>query len=300
MKPSISIVIATKDRYEDLCRAIQSCLRLRGSVEVIVLDDGSEDPRYRKLAEQFPSISVFNDCSSRGYIFRRNEGASLAKSDIIVSIDDDAELRDPDLAAKLAVCFSDESVAVVAMPYIDVNKSERVKQEYYREELGAPMVHSYVGTAHALRRASFLKLGGYREALVHQGEERDYSIRVLAAGYRLVISDTEPLYHYESSRRSFERMDFFGRRNDIIFHFQNTPFPSALISLPKVVVGGIVHSFRVRRFSKMMAGMMCGLYECFLTSKHPRHPVSQSVYRHFIKLLRSSISRNDARNSTSL
>ena len=45
---------------------------------------------------------------------------------------------------------------------------------------------------------------------MHQGEESDLCIRMLAAGYVVRLGSSDPIHHFESPKRSFSRMDHFG------------------------------------------------------------------------------------------
>ncbi len=76
---------------------------------------------------------------------------------------------------------------------------------------GTWITDTFIGTAHALRRDIFLKLGGYRDHLVHQGEESDFCIRMLDAGYLVRLGRSDPINHWESPKRDLRRMDFYGR-----------------------------------------------------------------------------------------
>ena len=67
----------------------------------------------------------------------------------------------------------------------------------------------FIGTAHAVRRDVFLACGGYREFLVHQGEEGDFCIRMLAGGHHVRLGNSDPIHHFESPRRDFRRMDYY-------------------------------------------------------------------------------------------
>ena len=47
-------------------------------------------------------------------------------------------------------------------------------------------VAAFIGFAHLVRRDAFLRIGGYRESLVFYGEEKDFCVRALEAGQRIV------------------------------------------------------------------------------------------------------------------
>ncbi|MCC6580401.1 MAG: glycosyltransferase, partial [Phycisphaeraceae bacterium] len=202
-----TVVITTKNRRDDLARAVASALAQRPPVDVLVIDDGSTDGTGEMLRQQFPAVKVHRTEVSQGYIVARNLGAKLAVTPFVVSIDDDAELVSPDTIAQTLTEFDDARIAGVAIPYIDIRKSPRViptvpatasPTQWYVNS-------AYTGTSHALRRELFNQLGGYQEALFHQGEERDYALRLLDAGYVIRLGKADPIHHHESPKRDTTR-----------------------------------------------------------------------------------------------
>jgi GT2 family glycosyltransferase len=137
---------------------------------------------------------------------------------------------------------------------------------------------SFIGTAHALRRDIFLKLGGYREDLIHQGEESDYCIRLLEAGFCVRLGNADPVCHFESPRRDFRRMDFFGGRNNILFAWYNVPWPHLPLHLAATTINGFRTGLRNRRLLRKVYGIAAGYRDC-LVSFQKRSPVSVPVYR---------------------
>ena len=127
-----------------------------------------------------PVLRLIRHEVSAGYIVRRNEGARLAKGDVIFSLDDDAVFSSPFVVEQTLRDFSHPRIGAVAIPYIEPHKANKEMQRApTREDVW--ITASYIGTAHVVRRDVFLALGGYREHLVHQGEEGDFCIRMLAA-----------------------------------------------------------------------------------------------------------------------
>ena len=76
-----------------------------------------------------------------------------------------------------------------------------------------------------MRRDLFLGLSGYRDILIHQSEEEDYSVRLLNAGFITRAGNADPVHHFESPKRSLARMDFYGARNKVLYAWHNVPFP---------------------------------------------------------------------------
>src|SRR5439155_24108910 len=99
---------------------------------------------------------------------------------IVVSIDDDAAFSSSRTLERTLQEFDHPRIGAVAIPYVDVLQSDAVQHRAPGDE-GVYVGPQFRGTAHALRRDLFLRLGGYREMLFHQTEEGDYCLRMLDA-----------------------------------------------------------------------------------------------------------------------
>ena len=270
-----TVVIVTKNRKDDLLTAVQSARRQTAHPEVIVVDDGSTDGTETALGE-CPGVRVVRHESSTGYIVRRNEAARLASGDVLFSIDDDAAFTSAHTVEQTLREFDAARIAAVAIPYIEPRKGNRVMQ---RAPGGGPWVTDcFIGTAHAVRRDVFLALGGYRERLVHQGEERDFCIRLLDAGYVVRLGTADPIDHYESPKRDFSRMDYYGRRNDVLFAWHHVPLPHLPVHVAGTLVNAVRSAWQAGRVSRMAAGSVAGITDS-LSHPRDRRPVSTGVYR---------------------
>ena len=381
-----SVVITTKNRKEELLKAVESALRQHVLLEVIVIDDGSTDGTAEELKKKFsvfsfqspgeqpattdsllatapealsldsgrstldpqtaakPLLRLIRNEVSAGYIIRRNEGARVARGDVIFSLDDDAVFSSAFVVEQTLRDFSHPRIGAVAIPYIEPHKANKEMQRATTRE-DVWITASYIGTAHAVRRDVFLALGGYREHLVHQGEEGDFCIRMLAAekpiadggglransaegvkaldsgpsiaspapatltseatfgrlpratpcvggldaaplsavpGFFVRLGNSDPIIHNESPKRDYSRMDFYGRRNDVLFHWQNTPMPDLLWQLPSTIAGGLLCAYRVKRWEKMACGIFSGIFEMLKGAK--REPVGKKHFRFYKQL----------------
>ena len=166
-----TVVITTKNRREDLTKAVASALGQTAKPEVLVIDDGSTDDTSEAIARQFPSVRLQRSEQSLGLIVQRNRAAQMASNPILFSLDDDAVFSTPTIVEHTLREFNHRQIGAVAIPFIDVNRSLTVQQR-------APHANSvfatyyFIGTAHALRRDVFMELGGYRGVLVHQGKKK--------------------------------------------------------------------------------------------------------------------------------
>jgi glycosyltransferase involved in cell wall biosynthesis len=276
-KPLVSVVITTKNRREELSYAIRSALSQAIPVEVLVIDDGSTDGTAEMVRAKFPSVRLERSATSMGYVEQRNRGARLATGDIIFSIDDDAFFTSPRIVAQTLAEFDHPRVGAVAIPYVEPNKSAMVHQHAPSKD-GIFVTDSFIGTAHAVRKNLFLRVGGYRDVLVHQGEEMDFCIRMLDIGYVVRLGSADPVHHMESPRRDFGRMDYYGHRNNILFVWHNVPMPYLPFHLLATTVNGFTWAIRGRRFRKTMLGIASGYFECFRRGMN-RRPVPRGIYR---------------------
>ena len=270
-----SVVITTKNRKDELRRALASAVGQTEPVEILVLDDGSTDGTADMIRLEFPQVRLDRTRHSLGCIAQRNRGAQICSGDIVFSIDDDAEFSTPKVIEQTLLGFSHPRVAAVAIPFVEPHKS---RQQFQTAPTGNAiwLIDSFRGTAYALRRDVFLKLGRYRKRFIHQGEEMDFCIRILNYGFvvRLGIGDT--IVHHEFANRDWSRMDFYGRRNDILFAWKNVPMPYLPVHLLGTTLHGLVHAARTGRPSAMVRGMLSGYSDIF---SEPRgEPVSKNVY----------------------
>jgi GT2 family glycosyltransferase len=172
--------------------------------------------------------------------------------------------------------FDHPQVGAVAIPFVEVNRGPKVLQRAPRhDEVYA--AYNFIGTAHALRRDVFLSLSGYREVLFHQGEEEDYCIRMLNAGWITRCGNADPIHHFESARRSWARMDYYGSRNKVLYAWHNVPFPAVALHLAGTTVKTLVYKLRPDRIWTRLRGVLAG-YAMSASGRAIRQPVRGDTY----------------------
>jgi GT2 family glycosyltransferase len=271
-----TVVIVSRNRKDELMNAVRSAVAQTIRPQVLVIDDGSGDGTAASVSREFPAVTLVRHDQSAGLVVRRNEGARAANGDVIFSIDDDAAFTSPRTVEQTLAEFDDPRIGAVAIPFIEPRKGPAVMQR--APGGGRWVTDCFIGTSHAIRRDVFLALGGYREQLVHQGEERDFCIRLLQAGYVVRLGSADPIHHYESPKRDFSRMDYYGRRNDVLFVWHYVPWAHLPVHLAGTVVNAARSAWEARRISRMAAGTVAGLTGGLMRPLD-RQPVSRAVYR---------------------
>jgi GT2 family glycosyltransferase len=280
----ITVIISTKNRWPDLERALSSLRKQTLKHQIIIMDDNSGDGTYEKVRDYFPEVEIFTFKDSCGYIVRRNEAVKLACTPYVLSIDDDCTLEDPEILYQMAAFCQETWCAAVAWPYIDVNVSDEVQSISPAD--GFWQTFTFKGCAFIVNRHQFLDLGGFRRCFVHQGEEEDFCIRLLDKGHPVLLGKGHAIHHHESPKRSWERMDFYGSRNIILFALFNVP----LVFLPLQVIGSaikcFIYGFQIKRPYQKARGVVYGLFDGLKLFHKERCAVSLRSFLKFRKLKR--------------
>jgi GT2 family glycosyltransferase len=92
---SVSVVIAcyTEKRWNDLCVAIRSALAQEPSPQTVIVSVDGNPALYERLRRWSSQIQVVLNTTRPGASATRNTGASLAKTEIVAFLDDDASAR---------------------------------------------------------------------------------------------------------------------------------------------------------------------------------------------------------------
>jgi GT2 family glycosyltransferase len=275
--PKASVVIITRARKDDVRRAIKSCFEQDTDIEVLVFLDASTDGTLEMISSEFPQVRLFSYTNRVGYIVLRNRGFDEAKSPIVISIDDDAWFSGSSTIKNALEAFqTDEKIGAIALQYTEPDRDS--KQGYMRDLPDCTQVRNFVGCAHALRVDVAKRIGGYREYLIQQGEERDLCIRMLSEGYSTIYVKTPPIIHEPSSVREHAKFAYFGHRNTFLFDVINVPFPNVVGRLTADVLLLLKHRITVRELPRRLLNTFRALAAC-LWFLPKRAPVSRETYR---------------------
>ncbi|MTJ11420.1 glycosyltransferase family 2 protein [Anabaena sp. UHCC 0187] len=277
MTVQATIVFTTHNRYELLIKAIQAAKRQSVAVDIIVMDDNSTDGTSEMMSRDFPDIQYYRSPENKGPCYQRNKGIELSKTKIVFPLDDDSILDSEYTIEQTLREFNDPQVGAVAIPFINILQDQMIWTKAPNQEQ-IYVTHAYVAAAHAVDREKFLSIGGYRELFFYMGEEGDVCIRLLEKGFYVRLGTADPIYHYQPPNRISKRPDVFGRQNDILFSYFNTPTSILPLSLIGTTLKGIWFGLKVRRPLYMLEGFYKG-YSIALKKKGMRNPVDQDCFQ---------------------
>lgn len=206
--PLISVIILTWNRKDDLIAALASVYQQEyEKFEVVVVDSNSTDGTQEAVCSIYPDVKYIRLPYNYGVIGGRNIGMANASGELILLLDDDAEFTNPNAFQLIAKRFSKEpELAVVYFQY-HLEDGEQwgwilpyrplpdlVEQSIYTS--------SFVGCAHCFHREWLERVGYLKQVYFREGEEADFSYRILAAGGRILyFPDVKVLHRLNPNQR---------------------------------------------------------------------------------------------------
>lgn len=211
--PSFSIVVPTFRRPDVLRGTLAALLALeydRDSYEVIVVDDGADEPTARvveELSGRGTSL-ILEAQQHRGAACARNRGARLATGDLVLFCDDDMIVEPSHLRMHMATRERHGDGLVSAAwqfaPAVETALRRTpfgryridLERRYQSEAAGTPLPSDpgclrmpLLGAGNlALKRADFWEVGGFDENFPVAGaEDQDFSTRARNAGFPLLL-----------------------------------------------------------------------------------------------------------------
>jgi len=231
----IAVGIVTCNREDSVLRCVRSLSRLGTLVrEVIVVDNGSSKPvaDWLSQADQLPDVPL-RIIRLEGYlgpIAARNRIAEMASAELLLSLDDDTEILDPDAVQQaIAIILRDQTIGAVAFAQVAASGDPWPAEMQPAPVDYACRVPAFIGCAALLRLSVFVRLGGYRELLDYYGEEKEYCLRLLGADYSVVYLPSAGIAHLaDPLGRSLQKYYRYYVRNDCMTALLNYPWPLAL------------------------------------------------------------------------
>ena len=201
----LAIVILTRDRWPVVDRCLGSIYQqaLNEGVPVHLLVNNSRDDTAERARTSYPAIHIHRSDVNLGCPGGRNHLMGLVEAEWVAHIDDDGTVADDFLsvlAAEIGAAPRDR--VVIGGNIVDVDLDPQ-------PALAGGRTNRFSGGICALRRSTFLELGGYPTDGLRQGEEGDYAIRLHDAGHHIWRSANlvlfHPLRHSAAKRRELLR-----------------------------------------------------------------------------------------------
>ena len=256
--PKVVLGIVTRNREAVLPRAINSALaQTCPNYGICVLDDGSTDDTST-LVRRYPHVTIITWPNSQGYVAARNYLMRNLAAEYFVSLDDDAWfLKGDEIAAGINYLEGQPDVAIVAFDILSPDEQTPGRRTEPRS------VPTFIGCGHIVRLAAIKRIGGYATAPGgYGGEEKDLSLRLIDAGYKLMLMPGVHVWHEKTTiARDLSEQHRSGVCNDFTMTLRRTPFAV----LPIALLAKLYRHFRFARRHSLERPFWDGL-QLFLQS----------------------------------
>lgn len=213
--PHVTVAICTRERPDDLDRALRSVTRLSyANYDVLVVDNAPKTDRTRTVVAHFPSVRYVCE-PTPGLNAARNRAMREAAGTIVAFSDDDAT-PEPEWLAGLARNFADPRVQCatgLTLPFELETEAQELfesvspfargfRRRIFDGQHDNPVDVEQVGAGAnmALRASIVREVGWFDERLdagtpTRSGGDHEMFIRVLAAGHRVVYDPAAVSLH---------------------------------------------------------------------------------------------------------
>lgn len=219
----VAVIVPTRDRGGMIAECLRSLLALDcHELQILIVDQSSTDETVA-VVEAIANESQLRVLRAppNGSSTARNLGARACTAEIIAYTDDDC-IVDPHWVQNLMREFEDSRVGLVYGRLLAAQEGRRTGTEVAykpaecRQEYAGRVPPWYIGHGAnmAIRRAAFLKVGGFDPLLGAGGHfgacgDLDMTYRLLLAGWRVVYTGRALVYHRQwrnwCERRETER-----------------------------------------------------------------------------------------------
>lgn len=220
-----AITIPTYNRVDDLRR---TCQKLKELIpvpdEVIIGVDCCTDGTVQMLTEEFPDFTVVQNKESLGEVGTRKLIMSLAKSDIIITLDDDSYPIDTNFLeqAKLVVESHPEAAVIVPLEIRDGEYNDDFKNitssGYY--------VGAYANCASIVRREVFFQVDSFPSFFFINYSEPDFAVQCYSKSHAIWLEPSLMVrHHFSSVNRNSMKGHHRNARNELWSVWMRCPFP---------------------------------------------------------------------------
>lgn len=242
-KPSeilYDVIIPIYNAYSDFLKCLYSTLKYQDRYGIICINDKSTDNRIEDLFSKIKSfenqnIVLISNPTNSGFVKTVNIGMKYSKNDIILLNSDTIVTKD--WAVKLSHCaYSDEKIATVT-PFSNnaticsipnFNQNNIVPEGFTIDEFADfiekvslkqyPEIPTAVGFCMYIKRSVINEIGYFDEVVFGKGygEENDFSMRAIKAGYKNVLCDDTFIFHRGAASFSTAQSELMEKNLEIL------------------------------------------------------------------------------------
>jgi GT2 family glycosyltransferase len=240
MTPSVTVVIATRNRAAELCSTLGRLAALPERPPVIVVDNASHDGTVAAVGERYPLVRLITLPRNFG-AQARNFGAVQAATPYVAFSDDDSWWEPGSLAAAAAALDDHAELGLVTGRTLvgrervpDPINAVLAASPLPRGPLPGPRVLGFLACAAVARRRAFLAVGGFHPLLFIGAEEALLALDLAAAGWPAVYLDDVVARHDPSESRDAAGRQVLVASNEVLIRWMRRPAWAAMMATARL------------------------------------------------------------------
>lgn len=242
--PLVSIIVVTINNLNLLRNCLSSLYTQDYSaIEIIVVDNGSEEDIRVMLAKEFPEVRMVRLDKNYGFAGGNNRGIEIAQGKYIALINNDAVSAPQWIRSLVTTAESDPTIGAVASIIIDGNRPEvldscgvgialdgmsrQVMRGMPVPNLTKPKeVLAFSGCACLLKIDALREVGLFDEDFFSYCEDTDLGLRLRCSGWKIVVAPCAYVHHfYSMTAGKFSlRKIYWVERNHLWMAIKNFPW----------------------------------------------------------------------------
>lgn len=286
MTVELSIIVVNWNGGEFVRRCINSVRQFPPSspFELIVVDNSSTDGSLEWLRSQGEFLKLITNSENAGFARANNQAFDQSNAELLFLLNSDAEVHDRTLDILTSTIRSDDDIGVAGPRLLNANGSlqasvwrnpptpvetlanafrlYKLMPKHLRAEtlLGYHWDHTHrrkakllSGAALMIKRRVIDEVGGFNERFHMYGEDTEWCLRVVRAGWTMVFEPTAIVTHHGGSSTAKRWTDLEKRRAEYLsfFQFQRVAL-SRRLAIGNILTGLFVTSAQLlwRRLSR--------------------------------------------------
>lgn len=250
MRPDLTVSIISNGRRALALDCIRSVYETKGSldVEVILVDNLSEDGAAKAVGEAFPDVVLIVNDRKEGFSANNNKAIRASSGKYVLLLNDDTIVHEGALEGMVSFMRANPQAGAVGAFLVNPDGSPQftgrarptvlaaamislglhrlfpgnpVTSKYFGkapDAQGAQEVESVNGAAMMVSRAAIEKVGLLDEGFFLFCEDVDYSLRLSEAGFRMYFLPYAKVTHYRGASTGGRKMVWIYHKSLFIFY----------------------------------------------------------------------------------
>ncbi len=232
-KTSLSVIIIsynTKDLLEDCLKSLQKAQAPVNDMEIIVVDNASNDGSVEMIKNHFPDVKLIVNLDNKGFATANNQGVQIALGKYLLFLNSDTKVSKYALTKPLKFVSTHPQVGAITVKLILPNgqidhdnhrgfptpwtsichfvgldqlfPQSRFFNNYHQSYKDFDSIHRIdvaAGSYLMMSKDLFKQIGGWDESYFFYGEDIDLCFRINQTGKKIIYYPKVSVIHYKGA-----------------------------------------------------------------------------------------------------